>query len=53
LFEHGRVDAGRGRPPTAAVCKEPAALPRVMSLAPLRKPEWRTEPDERIVLVEA
>jgi quinol monooxygenase YgiN len=29
-----------------------AALPRISSLAPLRKPEWSTEPDELITLVE-
>ena len=30
-----------------------AALPTVLSLAPLRKPEWSTKPDERITLVDA
>jgi quinol monooxygenase YgiN len=29
------------------------ALPRIMSLAPQRKPEWSAKPDERIVLVDA
>ncbi len=30
-----------------------AALPTIQSLAPLRKPEWSTRPDEVITLVEA
>jgi quinol monooxygenase YgiN len=30
-----------------------AALPRITSLGPLRKPEWSTRPDELITLVEA
>jgi hypothetical protein len=30
-----------------------AALPRITSLAPLRRPEWSTRPDELITLVEA
>jgi hypothetical protein len=30
-----------------------AALPTIMSLAPLRKPEWSTQPDDVITLVEA
>jgi quinol monooxygenase YgiN len=30
-----------------------AALPTIASLAPLRKPEWSTQPDELITLVEA
>jgi hypothetical protein len=30
-----------------------AALPAIRSLAPLRKPEWSTKPDELITLVEA
>jgi quinol monooxygenase YgiN len=30
-----------------------AALPKITSLAPLRKPEWSTRPDELITLVEA
>ena len=30
-----------------------AALPTIQSLAPLRKPEWSTRPDELITLVEA
>jgi quinol monooxygenase YgiN len=29
-----------------------AALPTIQSLAPLRKPEWSTQPDELITLVE-
>ncbi len=29
-----------------------AALPAITSLAPLRKPEWSTKPDELITLVE-
>jgi quinol monooxygenase YgiN len=29
-----------------------AALPTILSLAPLRKPEWSTKPDEAIRLVE-
>ena len=29
-----------------------AALPRISSLAPLRKTEWSTQPDELITLVE-
>ena len=29
-----------------------AALPTITSLAPLRKPEWSTKPDELITLVE-
>jgi hypothetical protein len=30
-----------------------AALPTIQSLAPLRKPEWSTRPDDVITLVEA
>ena len=30
-----------------------AALPTIRSLAPLRKPEWSTRPDDVITLVEA
>jgi quinol monooxygenase YgiN len=29
-----------------------AALPRIQSFAPLRKPEWSTQPDKLITLVE-
>jgi hypothetical protein len=30
-----------------------AALPRITSLAPLRKPDWSTRRDELVTLVEA
>jgi quinol monooxygenase YgiN len=47
----GRYLAGFSRWESAEAFR--AALPTIQSLAPLRRPEWSTRPDDVITLVEA